>query len=79
MQLHGHLFGIIWPTSSGCHKVPEHVSGACRKLATSVGREGRKEGKKIEEREKKWETVAQRQEMIIGTLALLRGCFMVTF
>ena len=31
---------------SGCLKVPEHASGARRKLARPVGREGRKEGKK---------------------------------
>ena len=35
---------------SGCHKVPEHASGARRKLARLVGSKGgRKERKKEEE------------------------------
>ena len=31
---------------AGCHKVREHASGACRKLARLVGREGGEEGEK---------------------------------
>ena len=35
--------------NSGCHKVPEHASGARRKLARLVGREGGKKEKKEKE------------------------------
>ena len=31
---------------AGCHKVPKHASGARRKLARLVGREGRREREK---------------------------------
>ena len=45
-----------WYIWAGCHKVPEHASGARRKLARLVGREG--EGK---------EQVAQGQYVVSDT------------
>ena len=38
---------------AGCHKVPEHASGAHRKLARLVGREGKKERKRKKRKKRK--------------------------
>ena len=42
-------------SGAGCHKVPEHASGARRKLARLVGRKGggREKGKKRKKRRRK--------------------------
>ena len=54
----GHFFTPSGKKQAGCHKVPKHASGARRKLARLVGREGgrerkRKRGRRIKEERKK--------------------------
>ena len=56
-RIYGSPVADSWAGAAGCHKVPEHASGARRKLARLVGREGKGEEKNRSPKGNMWSAI----------------------